>query len=187
MLLKGKNVVIYGAGGAIGSAAALAFAREGAKVFLTGNTMAKIETAAREISATGGISETAQVDALDEQAVEQQHAGEVAKTAGGIDVSFNLIAVPNIQGTAIVDMRVEDFAVPVMNYVAPSCRSDEVHGRTTSAPDIKPGAAWGRDRFPECCDCCHTGLVSSILQIGAPWYSGPSIFTPPMKSLVTEW
>src|SRR6266699_6198777 len=104
MLLKGKNVVIYGAGGAIGSAAALAFAREGAKVFLTGNTMAKIETAAREISATGGISETAQVDALDEQAVEQQHAGEVAKTAGGIDVSFNLIAVPNIQGTAIVDM-----------------------------------------------------------------------------------
>src|SRR5213082_1423007 len=89
-------------------------------------------------------------------------------------------------------MPVEDFTVPVMNYVAPGCRSDEFHGRRTSAPDIKPGAAWGRDRFPECCDCCHTGLVSSILQIGAPWYSGPSIFTnagafPPRIHTCVSW
>ena len=33
-LLENKNAVIYGGGGAIGSAAARAFAREGAKVFL---------------------------------------------------------------------------------------------------------------------------------------------------------
>ena len=36
MTLKNKVAVIYGAGGAIGGAVARAFAREGAKLFLTG-------------------------------------------------------------------------------------------------------------------------------------------------------
>jgi len=36
MLLKGKSAVIYGAGGAVGSATARAFAREGARLFLAG-------------------------------------------------------------------------------------------------------------------------------------------------------
>ena len=36
MLLSKKHAVIYGAGGAIGSAVARAFAHEGATVFLTG-------------------------------------------------------------------------------------------------------------------------------------------------------
>jgi len=34
MLLEHKNAVVYGGGGAIGSAVAKAFAREGARVFL---------------------------------------------------------------------------------------------------------------------------------------------------------
>jgi NAD(P)-dependent dehydrogenase (short-subunit alcohol dehydrogenase family) len=36
MMLEDKVAVIYGAAGAIGSTAAHAFAREGARVFLTG-------------------------------------------------------------------------------------------------------------------------------------------------------
>jgi predicted amino acid dehydrogenase len=36
MMLKNKVAVIYGAGGGIGGAVARAFAREGAKLFLTG-------------------------------------------------------------------------------------------------------------------------------------------------------
>jgi NAD(P)-dependent dehydrogenase (short-subunit alcohol dehydrogenase family) len=43
MLLENKNAVIYGAGGAIGGATARAFAREGARVFLTGHHMAALE------------------------------------------------------------------------------------------------------------------------------------------------
>jgi len=43
MLLQNKNAVIYGGGGAIGGAVARAFAREGAKVFLTGRTLAKVD------------------------------------------------------------------------------------------------------------------------------------------------
>jgi 3-oxoacyl-[acyl-carrier protein] reductase len=48
MLLEDKNAVVYGAGGAIGGAVAQAFAREGAKVFLTGRTLAKVRTSLAE-------------------------------------------------------------------------------------------------------------------------------------------
>jgi NAD(P)-dependent dehydrogenase (short-subunit alcohol dehydrogenase family) len=57
MLLTSKNAVIYGAGGAIGSTVARAFAREGARVFLTGHTAAKLEAVARDIWAAGGSAE----------------------------------------------------------------------------------------------------------------------------------
>jgi NADP-dependent 3-hydroxy acid dehydrogenase YdfG len=72
----------------LSGAVARAFAREGAKVFLTGRTIAPIEAVAREIAATGGVAETAQVDALDERAVEN-HISVVANKYGAIDVSFN--------------------------------------------------------------------------------------------------
>ena len=43
MLLENKTAVIYGAGGAIGGAAARVFAREGARIFLTGRNVAKLD------------------------------------------------------------------------------------------------------------------------------------------------
>src|SRR5207248_3551240 len=84
MLLTNKNAVIYGAGGAIGGAIARAFAREGAKVFLTGRSLPSVDAVASDILATGGVAETAQVDALDELAVEK-HLSAVVERAGGID------------------------------------------------------------------------------------------------------
>jgi len=81
MLLENKNAVIYGAGGAIGAAVARAFAREGAKVFLTGRTLAKVHAVAEEISAAGGLAQTARVDALDETAIERHvQAGTLRRT-----------------------------------------------------------------------------------------------------------
>ena len=71
VLLKEKNAVIYGAGGAVGGAVVRTFAREGAKVFLAGRMLESIDTVAAEIAADGGVVEIAQVDALDENAVEQ--------------------------------------------------------------------------------------------------------------------
>jgi hypothetical protein len=50
MMLKDKVAVIYGAGGAIGSAVARAFAREGAKLFLTGLRLAPVEAVAKEVT-----------------------------------------------------------------------------------------------------------------------------------------
>ena len=91
MLLEDKNAVIYGAEGSIGRAVARAFAREGAKVYLAGRTLESLEEVAQEIRSAGGVAETAQVDAMDERAVDE-HADAVAASAGGIDVSFNLIS-----------------------------------------------------------------------------------------------
>ncbi len=54
MRLENKNAVIYGAGGAIGSAVARAFAREGATVFLTGRNLDKVDRVVRDIRAAGG-------------------------------------------------------------------------------------------------------------------------------------
>jgi NADP-dependent 3-hydroxy acid dehydrogenase YdfG len=87
MLLKDKNAVIYGAGGAIGTAVARAFAREGAKVFLTGHKKASINALAKEISAAGGAAEVAQVDALDADAIEK-HVSAMVEKSGSIDISI---------------------------------------------------------------------------------------------------
>jgi NAD(P)-dependent dehydrogenase (short-subunit alcohol dehydrogenase family) len=46
-MLKDKVAVIYGAEGAIGGAVALAFAREGAKLFLTGRHRHRSERSPR--------------------------------------------------------------------------------------------------------------------------------------------
>ncbi len=110
MLLTNKNAVIYGAGGAIGGAIARAFAREGAKVFLTGRRLASVDAVASDIFAAGGVAETAQVDALDELAVEK---------AGGIDISVNAISIPQrgVQGIPLVELSPESFALPIMTYM----------------------------------------------------------------------
>jgi NAD(P)-dependent dehydrogenase (short-subunit alcohol dehydrogenase family) len=112
VLLENRNAVIYGAGGSIGGAVARAFAREGARVFLAGRTPATLEAVADEIRSAGGAAEAAQVDALDERAVDE-HADAVAAQAGGIDISFNLIAHPYTHGVALAEMAVDDFLAPV--------------------------------------------------------------------------
>jgi NAD(P)-dependent dehydrogenase (short-subunit alcohol dehydrogenase family) len=116
MLLDGKNAVIYGAAGAIGSAVATAFAREGANVHLAGRTAGRLDEVAARIRSDGGKAETAVVDALDEAAVDR-HADAVAAAAGSIDISFNLISVGDVQGTPLAEMTLADFEQPITNAV----------------------------------------------------------------------
>ena len=94
MMLKNKVAVIYGAGGAIGGAVARAFASEGARLFLTGRHQAAVETVARDIVSAGGSAEAAEVDALDEQAVDR-HLQYVVDRAGRVDISFNAVGIAN--------------------------------------------------------------------------------------------
>ncbi len=101
-----------GAGGGIGGGVARTFAREGAKVFLAGRTRPSLDAVAADITAAGGSAEVAEVDALDERAVDE-HARAVASQAGSIDVSFNLISRGDVQGIPLVNMTAEDFAHPV--------------------------------------------------------------------------
>jgi 3-oxoacyl-[acyl-carrier protein] reductase len=113
MLLENKVAVIYGAGGPIGGAAARAFAREGARVFLAGRTGAKLDRVADEIRANGGVVESAVVDALDERAVDG-YVDAVVGQAGSIDVSFNCIGYGDVQ-QPLMEIAVGDFLQPITN------------------------------------------------------------------------
>lgn len=112
MLLEDRNAVVYGAGGTVGRAVAVAFAREGARVFLAGRSRAALEAVAEEIAVGGGSADTAEVDALDEASVDA-HADAVVREAGSLDVSFNSISHGDVHGASLLDMPYEDFARPI--------------------------------------------------------------------------
>ena len=115
MILQGKRCIIHGAGGAIGSAVARTFAREGAQLFLAGRTLEKLEVLAQDLRAEGGSAHAARVDALDEESV-RQHAHDVAEQAGGIDVMFNAVGFPHVQGIPFANLSYDDFQLPVQAY-----------------------------------------------------------------------
>jgi NAD(P)-dependent dehydrogenase (short-subunit alcohol dehydrogenase family) len=118
MLLENKTAVIYAAGGAIGGAVARAFAREGAKVFLTGRNVTKVDVVAKQIVAAGGVAETTQLDALDRKAVEE-HLNTVAERAGGVDISFNAVGPgPAPDRTPLTELGVDAFVRPIAFYTS---------------------------------------------------------------------
>ena len=116
MLLPEKTAIVYGGGGSIGGAVARRFAEEGARVFLAGRSLESLERVAEQIRGAGGVPELDEVDALDADAVDA-HADAVAKHAGRIDISFNLISHGDVQGTPMVEMDVEDYMRPVVTAV----------------------------------------------------------------------
>jgi NAD(P)-dependent dehydrogenase (short-subunit alcohol dehydrogenase family) len=117
MMLKEEVAVIYGGGGAIGGAVARAFAREGAKLFLTGRHLAPVEAVAEEVVSAGGSAEAAAVDALDEEAVDR-HLKSVIDKAGRLDISFDAIGIPGnkLLGVPLVELDVEQFSLPITTY-----------------------------------------------------------------------
>jgi NAD(P)-dependent dehydrogenase (short-subunit alcohol dehydrogenase family) len=118
MLLEDKTAVIYAAGGAIGGAVARTFAREGARLFLTGRASANVDALAEAIVAAGGVAESAQVDALDENAV-QEHLDTVVERAGGVDVSFNAIGPgATADRTPLTELTGDAFLRPIAFYTS---------------------------------------------------------------------
>src|SRR5262244_1145634 len=117
MILKDKVAVIYGAGGAVGGAVARAFGIEGARLFLTGRHLASIEAVAEDIMSAGGSAEAAEVDALDEQAVDR-HLQSVTDKAARVDISFDAIGIPQEeeQGILLTDLPVESFTLPILTH-----------------------------------------------------------------------
>jgi 3-oxoacyl-[acyl-carrier protein] reductase len=95
----------------VAQSVARAFAREGAQVFLAGRTKAKLDKVADDIRANGGTVDTALVDALDENAV-NQYVDRLAEQAGSIDISFNLIGVGDVQ-KPLMEIALDDFLQPI--------------------------------------------------------------------------
>ena len=114
-LLTHKHAVIFGAGGAIGQAVAKEFAAQGATVFLSGRRLAGVSQMAAKIHQNNGIAYAAEVDALNEQAV-QSYLDGVAKEAGSIDILLNVMgpqAKDYGEGTSTLELPLEQFLVPL--------------------------------------------------------------------------
>jgi NAD(P)-dependent dehydrogenase (short-subunit alcohol dehydrogenase family) len=117
MMLEDKVAVVYGAGGAVGSAVARAFAAEGAKLFLAGRRRAPVDAVADEIASGGGSADAAEVDALDEQAVDS-HLQSVIDKADRVDILFDAIGIPatDLLGVSLVELDREQFSQPITAY-----------------------------------------------------------------------
>ena len=112
MLLKNRNAVIYGAGGSLGGAFARAFAEAGATVYVTGHHIEPVQQLANEINAAGGKAVAAQIDAMEEQQVNDYLSGLVAE-GHSIDISFNAIGWKDVQNFSLTEMQLSDFLKPI--------------------------------------------------------------------------
>jgi NAD(P)-dependent dehydrogenase (short-subunit alcohol dehydrogenase family) len=56
-----------------------------------------LDAVAKDITASGGAAGTAEVDALDEQAV-NKHADSAVAKSGGIDIALNAVGILHVQG-----------------------------------------------------------------------------------------
>ena len=88
MEIKGRVVVVTGAGRGAGRVIALEFARHGARVALVARTEGELEEVAREIESLGGEALTAPSDITDEAEVARM-AGRVLSAFGTADVLVN--------------------------------------------------------------------------------------------------
>jgi NAD(P)-dependent dehydrogenase (short-subunit alcohol dehydrogenase family) len=125
-LLDGKTAIIYGGGGGIGGGVARTFAREGARVFLAGRTMEKLDAVAKDIRSAGGSAEAAVVDALDEQAVDD-HVRDVVSRAGRVEMIAGMAALRRAP-------RLADVA-----EVAAFLASDRAAGMTGTMANVTSG------------------------------------------------
>src|SRR5215469_7155431 len=117
--LTNKRAVIFGAGGAVGTAVAKEFAAQGATVFLSGRRLAGVSQVAQEIHQDGGIAYAAQVDALDEQAV-NVYLDHVAQEGGSIDVLLNVMGPQPkdfSNGSNTLELPLEQFLLPLSTLV----------------------------------------------------------------------
>jgi NAD(P)-dependent dehydrogenase (short-subunit alcohol dehydrogenase family) len=107
MRLKDKVAFITGAGAGIGAAAALRFAREGAKVVVAEIDAGRGQDVAATIRAAGGEATFVRCDVTDEASVEQAVAQGTAPYGGRLDILYNNAggSTPHDDMVTVVDME----------------------------------------------------------------------------------
>ena len=88
MMLQGKVGVVTGAGAGLGLATAIAMAREGAAVVVTGRDPAAGSAVVAEIQEQGGRAVFETVDVIDEEAIQRMVARALSEF-GRLDVAYN--------------------------------------------------------------------------------------------------
>lgn len=107
-MLAGRNAVIFGGSGAIGSAVAHVLAREGARVQLGARHEEPLDQIAQEIRRTGGKADVFSVDALDEKGMFDAVA-QTAQRTGDIDIVVNATGFMHDQGKELSELSHAEF------------------------------------------------------------------------------
>lgn len=107
-MLKGRAAFITGAGSGVGRAAALAFAREGARVAVADLDIAASEDTVRQVKAIGGHAVAIQADVS--QAVQMESAvRSTVEAFGRLDCAFNNAGVVIDEHGQLVDYQENDW------------------------------------------------------------------------------
>ncbi|MFX5100767.1 SDR family NAD(P)-dependent oxidoreductase, partial [Acinetobacter baumannii] len=78
----------FGGSGAIGTAIAQVFLREGAHVYLCARDLNKLQNIATQLQKHEGVVHTVSVDVLDSQATSEVFA-QIAQATSGLDIVIN--------------------------------------------------------------------------------------------------
>ena len=104
--LAGKRAFITGAGGALGRASALAFARAGASVAVVDIVAGAADETVRQVVAEGGEAVSIVADVRDEGQVRRAVA-EAVEALGGLDTHFSNAGVMPHQDRSVLDTDLE--------------------------------------------------------------------------------
>ena len=100
--LAGRRALITGAGGALGRASSLVFAREGARVAVVDVVGEAVEETARLVRKEGGTATALVADVGDEEQVARAVAAAVEEL-GGLDLLFNNAGIMPHQDVSLLD------------------------------------------------------------------------------------
>ena len=104
--LEGKVAIISGGGTGIGRGTALALADEGARVFLCGRRLDRIQKTASDIHAAGGYAQALQADVAKADDVERL-VRAVMDMFGRIDILVNNAGIS--EGGSLFELRVDEW------------------------------------------------------------------------------
>ncbi len=161
--MQGKVALVTGGSSGIGRAAALAFAKRGAKVVIASRTRETGEAACREIQAQGGEVRWIQTDVSQAIQVEAMVRGAV-QAYGRLDYAFNNGGSGG-RGGWLVDIREEDWDTTIDGYLKSAwlCMKYEIQSMLTTGGGaiVNNASVDGERAFPD--DLVYSAAKHGVL------------------------